>query len=47
MKEMLTQAKKDKLAAQENHKNMKNDQDDLDYQRDGENPRWKVVSKSG
>lgn len=46
MKEMLAQAKKDKLSAQENHQVQKNDDDDLDYQRDGENPRWKVVSKS-
>ena len=46
MKEMLAQAKKDKLTAAENHENQKNEQDDLDYERDGENPRWKVISKS-
>ena len=46
MKEMLAQAKKDKLAAQENVTNKKDDDNDLDYERDGENPRWKVVKKS-
>jgi len=46
MKEMLAQAKKDKIAAQENHQTQKNDDNDLDYERDGENPRWKVVSIS-
>lgn len=43
---MLAQAKKDKLAAQENVINKKDDDNDLDYERDGENPRWKVVKKS-
>lgn len=46
MKEMLAQAKKDKLEAAENLKTQKGNDDDFDYVRDGENPRWKVVSKS-